>query len=84
MKFDEEILPPNRDCLLLHLKRCNYESVRKNCTCTPSLADDNGWELCDGNLTIKWMEIPPAPKSVLEYVKLIVRVKKVAPVDALV
>ena len=47
----------------------------------PSPADDNAWELCDGNLTIKWMEIPPAPKSVLEYVKLIVRVKKVASVD---
>ena len=34
----------------------------------PSPADDNGWELCDGNLSIKWMEMPPASKSVLEYV----------------
>ena len=68
-------LPPCRDCLQKHTKRANYQSAVWRCALEgkapiPS-PHQHGWiisDLSDGssNITIDWMNGPPAPMAVLE------------------
>lgn len=72
-KCDEELLPPNHDSLEQHIKRANYqcyiwrhaEQAQMNLPCFSQY----GWRLDnDGNVLCHWMNLPPAPDSVLEFV----------------
>ena len=69
----EKALPPNADCLLLHTKRANYQSKIWLSALQPMIAAEspvgNGWEEEGGELKIKWMDGPSAPKSVMQTTK---------------
>eukprot|EP00058_Branchiostoma_floridae_P019404 XP_002604894.1 hypothetical protein BRAFLDRAFT_77273 [Branchiostoma floridae] len=68
---ESSALPPCRDCLHLHVQRANYQAgiwrgCLQNDPQVPSPVDA-GWKLDeDGNLSIRWLQSPPAPAAVLE------------------
>eukprot|EP00058_Branchiostoma_floridae_P023245 XP_002608735.1 hypothetical protein BRAFLDRAFT_73956 [Branchiostoma floridae] len=68
---ESSALPPCRDCLHLHVKQANYQAgiwrgCLQNDPQVPSPVDA-GWKLDeDGNLSITWLQSPPAPATVLE------------------
>ena len=68
----EESLPPNQDSLKLHLYRANYQTaIHRQCLEQfPNIPspDGCGWVLEDGQLQVKWMKLPCAPKAVLEFI----------------
>jgi len=65
-------LPPNKDSLLCHLKRANYQaaihrrSLQQNIEVPSPL--DHGWEAKDGGLSVVWNTIPFAPDCLLKYI----------------
>ena len=72
-KYDEELLPPNQDSLDNHIRRANYQCYIWRHAVQPILRlpdfYDHGWKLDEeGNVTINWMSLAPAPDSVLEFV----------------
>ena len=62
-------LPPCKDALMQHTKRANYQAAiwRRSLQRFPDVPDptDHGWELINGNLTIRWLTLPPAPDVIL-------------------
>ncbi|XP_065649422.1 uncharacterized protein LOC136078186 [Hydra vulgaris] len=71
-KSTEEILPPNYDSFILHIKRANYDAyIRKNALkgiLNVSSPDGYGWSLNGDQVNLVWTTIPPAPDSLLEFV----------------
>ncbi|XP_065677405.1 uncharacterized protein LOC136092782 [Hydra vulgaris] len=71
-KFSEEALPPNKDSLVQHIKRANYEAfIRKRsyiAVINPPSPFGNGWFNDQGSIAISWMEMPAAPDSLLDFV----------------
>lgn len=72
-KYDEELLPPNQDSLDNHIRRANYQCYIWRHAVQPILRlpdfCDHGWKLDEeGNVTINWMSLAPAPDSILEFV----------------
>lgn len=72
-KYDEELLPPNQDSLDQHISRANYQCYIWRHATQPVLNLPNfcdyGWTVDDdGNVSIKWMTLAPAPDSILEFV----------------
>jgi hypothetical protein len=69
-KYEEEMLPPNEDSLLLHIYRAVYQCyIWRNAT-QPILNlpnfTEHGWSIDEsGMVCVKWMSLPPAPDSVL-------------------
>ena len=64
-------LPPCRDCLDLHVQHANYQACvwRRCLQSDPQVPSpvDAGWKLDeDDNLSITWLQSPPAPAAVLE------------------
>lgn len=72
-KFEEESLPPNTDSLTMHIHRAAYQChIWRNAT-LPELntgnITDHGWGIDeDGIVYVKWMNMLPAPASILEFV----------------
>ena len=65
----EDMLPPTKDSLILHIKRANYQAaIHRLSLCqhinAPS-PTDHGWEVVDDKLKMKWMTLPPTPDDVL-------------------
>ena len=71
-KFGEEYMPPNSDSLQLHLQRANYQRYLWRHAMMPNLnAPDirnHGWRIEDGRVSIQWMNLAPAPDSILAFV----------------
>ncbi|XP_028417356.1 uncharacterized protein LOC114541753 [Dendronephthya gigantea] len=72
-KFDEELLPPNKDSLDQHINRANYQCFiwRKSTQAILNLPSffNHGWKLdAEGNVYVNWMILPAAPDSILEFV----------------
>ncbi|KAJ8050300.1 hypothetical protein HOLleu_03446 [Holothuria leucospilota] len=66
-------MPPNQDALQKHILRANYQAaIHKACMEQyPEIPPpvNHGWKLVDNNLVIDWMDRPPAPDSILEFVQ---------------
>ncbi|XP_065198086.1 uncharacterized protein LOC135829615 [Sycon ciliatum] len=70
-------LPPCRDAFLRHCSRANYQAgVWRRCLVASPVdilsahQDGQGWQLrSDGCLTIDWTDLPPAPRSILEFLR---------------
>ncbi|KAJ8023132.1 hypothetical protein HOLleu_38227 [Holothuria leucospilota] len=70
----EESLPPNRDALMKHLLRANYQAAVFRCSLQqfPDIPspDGKGWTLHTDeilpDLQIDWGDLPPAPEQILE------------------
>lgn len=68
--FDGSLLPPNLQCLVKHIDRCNYQVfIWKNCleknSCLPSPVS-HGWISSNGELDIDWGVGMVAPKELLK------------------
>ena len=61
----ETMMPPNKDSLYQHILRANYQAAihRRSLEQLPEIPTPTGygWTLQDGNLLIKWGDLPPAP-----------------------
>ena len=71
-KFGEEFLPPNEDCLDLHLQRANYQcylwrNTTKAVFSAPNITQ-HGWVVKDGKVGIKWMDLAPAPDMIMAFI----------------
>ena len=72
-KYEEESLPPNQDSLDQHINRANYQCyiwrhVNHPVQSLPSFCD-YGWKIDNqGDVSVDWMTLSPAPDSVLEFV----------------
>jgi hypothetical protein len=69
-KYEEEMLPPNKDSLLQHIYRATYQCYIWRKAIQPVLNLPNftrhGWYIDeDGKVSVKWMTLPPAPDSIL-------------------
>ena len=68
----EDMLPPTKDSLILHIKRSNYQAAIHRRSLlqyidAPSPVD-HGWEVVDDKLKMKWMTLSPTPDGVLHLV----------------
>ena len=68
---DSNHLPRCADCLRMHSMRANYQAAvwrrsLQSCSEVPSPVDQ-GWVQEDGQLSIKWMSVEPAPAALLEF-----------------
>lgn len=67
----EVSLPPNKDSLMLHIRRANYQA----CIFRRSLCQkmnmppptEHGWAEDNRELSITWSTLPPAPENILAY-----------------
>jgi hypothetical protein len=68
----ELMMPPNKDSLLCHVQRANYQAsiYKQSLVQMPSHPPPvgHGWQMENGELTIHWGSLPPAPESILELV----------------
>jgi hypothetical protein len=68
----DSVLPPNRDCLMQHAKRANYQSCihrhALDAKIKPPSIVDHGWKFEGSNLSCQWMTQPPAPEEILRQV----------------
>ena len=68
----ERSLPPNKDCLYLHIQRANYQAAiyRRSLESQPDIPPpiNHGWKIEGESFGITWMTLPPAPHSLLELV----------------
>lgn len=65
----ETMMPPNKDSLHQHILRANYQAAihRRALEQLPEVPQptEHGWTLVDGELLIKWGELPPAPQGLM-------------------
>ena len=77
----ESSMPPNKDALCLHVKRANYQAAIYKRALDPHPAvpspHGHGWKINGDDISIHWMDLPPAPNSVMEFCPLFVQ-KKIA------
>ena len=69
--FSDTRLPPNKDCLVKHSQRANYQAaIWKRSTCRIINAPspfDQGWSIDgSGNISINWMDGDCAPDALLQ------------------
>eukprot|EP00112_Aurelia_sp_Birch-Aquarium-sp1_P021990 Seg6054.1 transcript_id=Seg6054.1/GoldUCD/mRNA.D3Y31 product="hypothetical protein" protein_id=Seg6054.1/GoldUCD/D3Y31 len=70
-KFSDESIPPNKDCLVKHLQRANYQAAIWRRAVTPTInaptPANNGWKIDNsGKLQIDWMDGKCAPDALLK------------------
>ena len=70
-KFSDARLPPNKDCLVKHIQRANYQAAIWKCsTCRMINAPSpsrHGWNIDgSGNISINWMDGDCAPDALLQ------------------
>ena len=70
-KFTEDQLPPNSDALRQHIERANYQAfIWRHCIdAQPEIPcpSEHGWVIENGEIAIRWMTLPMAPKKMLEF-----------------
>lgn len=63
-------MPPNKDALCLHVKRANYQAAIYKRALDPHPVvpspHGHGWKVNSDDIFIHWMDLPPAPNSVME------------------
>lgn len=68
----ERSLPPNKDALLHHLQRANYQAriwrLASSSKYNRPSPDGYGWKLENNELKIVWLEHPYAPQSITEFI----------------
>ena len=69
-KYEDEMLPPNKDSLLQHIYCAAYQCYIWRTATQPILNLSNvtrhGWYIDkNGKVSVKWMSQPPAPDSIL-------------------
>ncbi|KAJ8030340.1 hypothetical protein HOLleu_26725 [Holothuria leucospilota] len=69
----ESAMPPNQDALRKHILRANYQAAIHK-ACLKQFPDvpspiGHGWVISENELSIDWMDLPPAPSGILEYVQ---------------
>ena len=79
-------MPPNHDSLIKHIPRANFQaSIHKRSLLQhqnlPS-PEGNGWKMDDGELAIDWMDLAPAPDSIIELAFCKCKGTKCTPPDA--
>ena len=66
-------LPPNQDCLVLHVHCVNYQAriLKLVLTQITDLPDPShhGWNIINDELSIKWMSLPTPPPELLKMLK---------------
>lgn len=76
----EQSLPPCRNALLQHTKRCNYQAAVHMRALSPYInapsPDGNGWSITEGSINIVWMTQPSAPDSLIQCVSCSCKVGK--------
>ena len=69
----EKNLPPNKDALLNHCKRVNYQAAVWSRATSAMMAcptpNGNGWDVVDGSTNVHWLSKPHAPPAILKTVK---------------
>ena len=67
----ESSMPPSKDALCLHVKRANYPAAIYKRALDPHPAvpspHGHGWKINGDDISIHWMDLPPAPTSVMEF-----------------
>lgn len=68
----ERSLPPTKDSLNEHCKRCNYQAaIHRNCLgqyiCEPS-PTDHGWKMTNNQLMINWSTTDQVPAQLLKFI----------------
>lgn len=67
----ESSMPPNKDDLCLLVKRANYQTVIYKRALDPHPVvpspHGHGWKINGDDISIHWMDLPPAPTSVMEF-----------------
>ncbi|XP_030848031.1 uncharacterized protein LOC115918836 [Strongylocentrotus purpuratus] len=70
MATRQEDMPPNKDALMKHIQRANYQTAiwRRCLESQPDVPSPvgRGWQSVDGGLRIDWMDMQPAQQSILE------------------
>lgn len=70
--FSDEDLPPNKDCLHLHIRRVNYQALiwKKSFDAIINAPDpaQHGWLINREHIEIQWMSIRAAPDELLQFV----------------
>ncbi len=70
--FSDEGLPPNKDCLIHHIMRANYQALiwRRCCDSRMNLPSpsEHGWIVQGDEIELKWMSTKPAPDEALQFV----------------
>ncbi|KAJ8049553.1 hypothetical protein HOLleu_02339 [Holothuria leucospilota] len=70
MRKSEMCMPPNQDVLIEHTRRANYQAAiyKRSLQATSDVPSPvgHGWHMKEGELSIHWMNLPPAPDSVME------------------
>ena len=68
----ERMLPSNKDSLLKHILRANYQtSIYRNCLTSKIVVPSpvhHGWKISNGCLEIDWMTNEPVPKTLIEHI----------------
>lgn len=66
---NDDMLPPNRDALMKHILRANYQTsvLRKSLLCEikKPCPSAHGWKVFNNCLKIDWMSLKPVPDSIL-------------------
>ena len=70
-KVEPEGLPPCKSFLQLHITRANYQAGiwRRDIFPLPEvpLPRGHGWEIAEGEITVKWLNSKPPPEEILEF-----------------
>lgn len=68
-----QLLPPCSDALGKHTTRANYQAFvwRSSLEAKPDIPSPHGhgWIITNEDISIDWMDLPPAPKAILELLK---------------
>ena len=66
---EPEGLPPCKSSLQLHITRANYQTGTWRRAIFPlpevPLPGGHGWEIAEGEITVKWLNSKPAPEEIL-------------------
>ena len=70
-KVEPEGLPPCKSSLQLHITRANYQPGIWRRAIFPlsevPLPGGHGWEIAGSAITVKWLNLKPAPEDILEF-----------------
>ncbi|XP_033106462.1 uncharacterized protein LOC117108533 [Anneissia japonica] len=76
----EQSLPPTKDAMIQHCKRCNYQAAIHRRSCVQWISAPSpvghGWQMTEDLLTITWMTNAPAPEVLLQSVNCSCKVGK--------
>ena len=72
-KVEPEGLPTCKSSLQLHITRANCQAgiwrraINISTSRSTPLPRGHGWEIAEGEITVKWLNSKPAPEEILEF-----------------